>query len=78
MSNEPKRTGLESALEDLMQLNFCDPAPTSTNAPTLSDPWGAPASGFNDPWAAAPPSTQALKAATTTTSSNNGKFKSYK
>uniref|UniRef100_A0A914Y2V4 ENTH domain-containing protein n=1 Tax=Panagrolaimus superbus TaxID=310955 RepID=A0A914Y2V4_9BILA len=55
-NNEPKRTGLESALEDLMQLNLCDPAPTSINAPTLNDPWGTPSTGFNnDTWGALPP-----------------------
>lgn len=40
-----------------MELNLGDPAPTSTNAPTMNDPWGAP-SYQNDPWSApiqAPP-----------------------
>ena len=67
-SNEPKRTGLESALEDLMQLNLCDPAPTSINAPTLNDPWGAPSSGFNnDTWGSLPPP----KTTTTAAAANN-------
>jgi epsin len=66
-TNEPKRTGLESALEDLMQLNLCDPAPTSINAPTLNDPWGAPSSGFgNDTWGSLPP-----PKTTTTAAANN-------
>ena len=52
-----------------MQLNLCDPAPTSTNAPTLNEPWGAPSSGFNnDPWAAIP------SQKTTTTASPHGSF----
>uniref|UniRef100_A0A7E4VLZ2 ENTH domain-containing protein n=1 Tax=Panagrellus redivivus TaxID=6233 RepID=A0A7E4VLZ2_PANRE len=68
-SKAPPKSGLESALEDLMELNLGGPAPTSTNAPTLSDPWGAPATGLNDPWSAPPPAIAPPKPKNT---ANNG------
>lgn len=62
-----QKSGLESALADLMELNLGGGAPTSTNAPTLNDPWISSGPAYqNDPWSApvlAPPK-----------SKNNGLF----
>jgi len=59
VQSSSKKTGLESALADLMELNLGGGAPTSTNAPTLNDPWMPSAPTYqNDPWSApilAPP-----------------------
>uniref|UniRef100_A0AC34RKD8 ENTH domain-containing protein n=1 Tax=Panagrolaimus sp. JU765 TaxID=591449 RepID=A0AC34RKD8_9BILA len=50
-SNTTQKSGLDSAIADLMELNLADTAPTTTNAPLLNDPWSSrPPPYQNDPW----------------------------